>query len=376
LLPFKFLFLLFQVEEPSYDYCVNNMTTRKRTSTARWRFVAALTEEILNSPEESAFPIASEHQFCRRFNISRVTVRLALSDLENRGLIYRKHGKGTFAHGRSTRVHRHIGVLIKSPMTTEHRAFAEIVRGAQTALAPLRSALLLMSTSPEFWRPEKASSLGGVIVAPQDVSVAELEILNNRKLPYFIAGESDLPGPRISLGQWEAARRMTEQLVQLGHRQMALLSGIDPCFDEPKRRGVHDALKEAGIDSAQVTEISTNHFGGDRLAAANEVLKLRPRPTAVLAFDDGLASVLSVQARRAEGLNVPGDLSIVSFNECSYLNFIEPALHTVRFDFFTAGQKAAEALIQASLTGQPVEDLKFQPTYRSGQTMGPVASRS
>jgi DNA-binding LacI/PurR family transcriptional regulator len=69
-------------------------------------------------------------------------------------------------------------------------------------------------------------------------------------------------------------------------------------------------------------------------------------------------------------------MSIVSFHDWPYLNFIEPSLHTVRFDFFTAGLKAAEALIQASLTGQPVADLTFQPCYRPGQTIGPVAGRN
>src|ERR1700692_3227250 len=106
-----------------------------RVSTARARLVAALTEEILNSPELCAFAIASEHQLCRRFGISRVTVRLALSDLENRGLIYRKHGKGTFAHARSNQVHRYIGVLVKSIHAAEHRPVAEMVRGAQTVMA-------------------------------------------------------------------------------------------------------------------------------------------------------------------------------------------------------------------------------------------------
>ncbi len=338
--------------------------------------VAALTEEILNSPEQSAFPIASEHQLCRRFNISRVTVRLALSDLENRGLIYRKHGKGTFAHGRTTRLHRNIGVLMKSPLTAEHRPFAEVVRGAQTALASLRSALLLISTSPEHWRPEKASSLGGVIVIPQEVSLAELEVLKDRKLPYLIAGESDLPGPYINFGQRQSARCMTEQLLQLGHRRLALLSGFDPCLDEPKRRGIHEALREAGIDPVQVPEIVSKGTEGDIFKAAGDVLKLRPRPTAIIAFDDSLASMLSFQARRQENIRVPEELSIVSFHDWPYLNFIEPTLHTVRFDFFNAGLMATEALNQASLTGQPVGNLTFQPNYRPGQTIGPAAGRS
>jgi DNA-binding LacI/PurR family transcriptional regulator len=297
---------------------------------------------------------------------------LALSDLENRGLIYRKHGKGTFAHGRSTRVHRYIGVLMKSPQTAEHRPMAEMVRGVQTVMASVRSAVLLISTPPEEWRAEKASSLGGVIVVPQDVTPHDLDILKNRKLPFLLFTESDLPGPRVRLGQGEAARRMTEQLLRLGHRRIALLTGYDACLDAPKRIGVHHALRDADIDPAHVPEVSAHGQEGGIFQAAHNILHLRPRPTAVIAFDDSLGSILSFQARRQEGLQVPADLSIVSFHDWPYLNYMEPALSTVRFDFFTAGQRAAEALNHAALTGEPVPDLAFEPAYRPGHTLGPA----
>ena len=103
--------------------------------------------------------------------------------------------------------------------------------------------------------------------------------------------------------------------------------------------------------------------------AAREMLRLHPRPTAVIAFDDSLGSMVSFQARRQEGIGVPAELSIVSFHDWSYLNFIEPALTTVRFEFFTAGQRAAEALSRAALTGEPACDLSFEPAYRPGETI-------
>jgi DNA-binding LacI/PurR family transcriptional regulator len=335
-----------------------------------------LTEEILNKNEQTSFPISSEHQLCRRFNVSRVTVRLALGDLENRGLIYRKHGKGTFAHGRATRIHRYLGILMKSPQAAEHRPIAEMVRGAQTAMASIRSAVLLISTPPEEWQPEKASSLGGVIVVPQDVTAKDLDILKNRKLPFLLFAETDLPGPRITLGQREAARKMTEQLLRLGHRRIALLTGYDVCLDASKRSGVHEALRNAGIDPAPVPEVSANGQEGGILQAARDILHLRPRPTAVVAFDDSLGAILRFQAIRHEGMHLPADLSIVSFHDWPYLNFTEPALTTVRFDFFTAGQRAAEALSHAALTGEPVADLNFEPAYRPGQTIGPAPAVS
>ena len=247
-----------------------------------------------------------------------------------------------------------------------------MIRGAQTAMASVRSAVLLASTPPEEWRPEKASSLGGVIIVPQDVTEQDLDVLKNRNLPYLIFPESDLPGPCVRLGQREAARHMTEQLLQHGHRRLALLSGYDECLDAPKRLGIHDALRAAGIDPAQTPEISAHGQEGGIFQAARDILNLSPRPTGVIAFDDSLGAILSLQARRNEGIQVPAELSIVSFHDWPFLNYVEPALTTVRFEFFAAGCRAAEALCQAALTGSPATDLNFEPTYRPGQTIGPV----
>jgi GntR family transcriptional regulator of arabinose operon len=334
--------------------------------------VATVTEEILSRNEPEPFPISSEHQLCRRFDVSRVTVRLALSDLENRGLIYRKHGKGTFAHGHATRIHRYLGVLTRSPHSAEHRPISEMIRGAQTTMAGIRSAILLMSTAPEEWRPEKASSLGGVIVVPQFVTTRDLEIIQNRGLPFLIFGESDLPGPTVWLGQRKAAREMTERLLQFGHRRFALLSGFDPCLDGPKRLGVHDALREAGIDPAHVPEFSTKGEEGRTFTVSHDVLQLRPRPTAVVAFDDSLGTMVSFHARRKLGLEVPRDISIVSFHAWPFVKCFEPILSTVQFDFFAAGQQAAERLSHAALTGESIKDFHFEPIYYPGQTIGPV----
>ena len=136
--------------------------------------------------------------------------------------------------------------------------------------------------------------------------------------------------------------------------------------------GVHDALRAAGIDAAKVPEFSAHGEEGEFFQATHDVLQLRPRPTAVIAFDDSIGSMVRFQAMRQENIKVPSELSIVSFHEWSYLNFFEPKLTTVRFEFFTAGQKAAEALTHAAQTGQSATDLFFPPTYREGQTIGPA----
>ncbi len=156
-----------------------------RKPTARRVVAATLTEEILNNPDSKDFLIASEHQLCRRFNVSRVTIRLALSDLENRGLIYRRHGKGTFAHGFSTRVYRSVGILLKSPDDLKCSTLIEFVRGVQTAATSLGSSILLIGTSPLSWRAEMTNTIGSLVLTHADLADDELKALENRNIPFI-----------------------------------------------------------------------------------------------------------------------------------------------------------------------------------------------
>jgi GntR family transcriptional regulator of arabinose operon len=347
--------------------------TSHRLSTARARLVATLAEEIMRRDDTAPFAIESEHQLCRRFQISRVTVRLALGDLENRGLIYRKHGKGTFAHGQAKQNHRDIGFLIKNAHPHEDRAVAEMVRGAQAFTAPLRAAVVLLSREPEAWRPDLAGSLGGVIVVPEGVTDRDLQVLRERKVPFLFAAPSPLPGPKINFGQEEAARTMTERLLQLGHRRFALLSRADGSLDNAKRAGIHEALQAAGINPVQAPELRASADDEGVEPAMAKLLQLRPRPTALIAFDDSLAAMASFYLRRAE-MRIPRDLSVAGFNDCPVLHYVEPALTTVGFEFFAGGRRAAEALHHATLTGIPVTDLFFEPVYRAGETVASPAA--
>jgi DNA-binding LacI/PurR family transcriptional regulator len=330
-----------------------------------------LTQAILTRDSEVAYALPSEHELCRQFHISRVTVRLALGDLENRGLIYRRHGKGTFAHGRASRIYRNIAVLVRSSQV-EIRAIAELVRGVSSAQREIGSGVMLIGLSPGGWRPEVTSSLSGVVVCPWEVSAPDLTMLEDRRLPFILVGESDLSGPRIIVGQQEAARKRTEELLRLGHRSLAIFAGLNPGLDVSKRRGVHDAMKAAGLDPASVREFPAAGSDGTIFSGAQAVLDAEPRPTAVLAFDDSLACMLSFKVRRHAGLRIPEDLSIVSFHDWPWMAQIEPVLNTVHFDFFGAGRQAAEALNRAALTGEPMADLRFEPTYITGATVGPA----
>jgi DNA-binding transcriptional regulator YhcF (GntR family) len=160
-----------------------------KKSTARCRIAAILTQEILSRSDSKDFPIASEHQLCQRFGVSRVTIRLAFADLEHRRLIYRRHGKGTFAHACSTRVHPSLGILTKSPDALKSTKLIDFIRGALTVMTSLRSSIVLINTHPRDWQTEMTSTLGGVVILEGEFTADELDSLKNRRLPFISLSE-------------------------------------------------------------------------------------------------------------------------------------------------------------------------------------------
>ena len=336
--------------------------------TARKRLVSTLSEEILNRAEREAYLMPSEHTLCRRFHLSRVTVRLALADLETKGLIYRQHGRGTFAHGRGQGAQKGLAILLKGVEAMKCWPLSELMRGMQSHSSQRHAPITFLDSSLKENTSELLSSLAGVLVFPDAVADEDLEILRNRKLPYLFATKTSLSGPRITLGEVDAARIMTERLLLLGHQRLGLMVGYHPSLDALKREGIDQAVRSVGLAGGAITEITIPNGEEAGLAAIDAALQANPHPSAWIAFDDSFAAMLIFCARRL-GLQVPRDISIVSFHDLPYFRYLEPALSTVGFDFFEAGKLAAKSLYHSFLTGEEVQDIFLEPKYRAGKTM-------
>ena len=88
--------------------------------------------------------------------------------------------------------------------------------------------------------------------------------------------------------------------------------------------------------------------------AAEQLLDLADRPTAIFAFNDNIA-IGAIQAARARGLRVPEDLSVVGFDDVEYATIVTPALTTVRQPLAEMGRTAV-SLLSRLLEGQRVRD--------------------
>ncbi len=160
--------------------------------------------------------------------------------------------------------------------------------------------------------------------------------------------------PCVGFDNAGAAGRAADHLLDLGHRRIAVVTGIRKEND----RGGARAAGAAAAMARRGGQIRPEHdlivsFG---IAAGRDALRQLvtnggPPPTAIICGTDQLAFGVLIEAR-AHGIDVPGQISVVGFNDSDYAAYLDPPLTTVRVHASEIGRAAAEQLL-ARMAGQP-----------------------
>jgi LacI family transcriptional regulator len=171
----------------------------------------------------------------------------------------------------------------------------------------------------------------------------------------YLPDEDTKPFCKVDIDDFAAARNVTRYLLDLGHRHIGFISGsfeYASCFS--RYRGYAMALEEAGIplnpdyiaSSEGITQETAYHL-------AKTLLFLKDRPTAIISFNDAV-SIAVYRAAHDCGYSIPGDLSVIGFDDCDFARYAAPPLTTVWQPSLEKGYRAAEILIQG-LLNPPIE---------------------
>jgi DNA-binding LacI/PurR family transcriptional regulator len=166
----------------------------------------------------------------------------------------------------------------------------------------------------------------------------------------------------VLVDQASGARVATRHLLDLGHRTVAHVTGPAGWLEaEARVAGWRSALAEAGRPPG--TELAGDWSPLSGLEAGRQLAPLvrAGQVTAVFVANDQMALGL-MRALHEEGLSVPGDVSVVGFDDVPESAFYLPPLTTMRQDFPEVGRRCIELLVSRVAGDEPPSRPPIQPT--------------
>jgi LacI family transcriptional regulator len=202
------------------------------------------------------------------------------------------------------------------------------------------------------WRP------AGVIAVPCDGSFAARELLEQEGIPFVVVDRPLDDGVKVdtvAVDNVAAARAGAWKLLRLGHRAVLVVASSTTLGNIRERvAGIDAALADVGGD-AHAELLEAGFELGPIARAVGARLRRQPQPTAVFALNNVL-TLGTLKAAAAQGLVIPGDLSLLGFDDYDWMEVFRPPISAIRQPVAELAQAAWRRL--AALTGAaPMEAL-------------------
>jgi len=331
---------------------------------------SALRElEKLHAALRPGDPFPPHRDLIDRFDVSDRALRTALDELQRRGKIVRRVGRGgTYVSeappvaqppsDQTTLPSRNVVALARPDFSFFDYALKVLFERAGAAGLTV-SCHLLDSEGHELWahRGEAANPLGYVVFHRDLLLALRLQSEGQRVVLVGIPPAGHAAGvPNIYTDHEQGGYLVARHLIELGHRRIAFQGEADPTAS-PRTRGHLRAIAEAErrgiiVEPTWVSGAEFEHWHATPSAA--RVLFDRPdRPTAIAAWNDYVAVCL-LSMLSSLGLRVPADVSLVGFDNLPQSRHVYPPLTTVDGNL--------EQLLQAALTVLTHEPAAANPT--------------
>jgi LacI family transcriptional regulator len=235
--------------------------------------------------------------------------------------------------------------------------------------------LIIYNASTELGAPKQQDInrvLGGlcegillVLPTAQEGLLAEFE---SSPVPVVLINywRNETQLPTVRGDNYEGSRAAVEHLIGLGHSRIAFITGSSYTGQSQERqRGYQDALKQAGIRPLKGLVVQGDFTQSGGFDAAKLLLSQPKLPTAIFAANDAMA-LGAMDAIKEKGLHIPGNISVVGFDDMPAANHAYPRLTTVRQPLSEIGAQAVRLILQRirahAASGEGVESLIELPS--------------
>ena len=283
------------------------------------------------------------------------------------------------ANARSLRTQRSrvLGVVLP---TLLNPVFAECLEGIAQAATAGGYAIMPITTQYQLEREARAVNLllaGSVdaliLVVSSPSKSSALKKLASAEVPYVLAYNQHPAHPCVYVDSQLAVKELVLKLARLGHRRIAMVSGLLAASDRSQQRyrGFVKGIKAAKLTQLPLIEVP---FIGAATEQLTQALSTKLRPTALVCSNDLLA-IRSLRAAHLSGLQVPTDLTITGFDGIALGLDTTPTLSTITQPNHDIGRSSVELLVQALAAGTKLQagnSVKLDYFFRDGESCGPA----
>ncbi len=253
--------------------------------------------------------------------------------------------------------------------------FGDVMRGVEEIAHPAGLSIFLgaghnnTTHEAEVIETFHRRRVDGILVASSQVSDNQIARLSQVRIPIVLVNSNaDVLGDSlrsVDVDDARGTRQAVEHLLKLGHRNIGYLGAANRPRSNKRRLNAYLAtLTAAGvpIDPSLVVIAPADDLPHYDDASAGQALLeplLRARATAIVCYND-MVAVGVLQACRERGIDVPGQLSVVGFDDIEIARYMAPALTTVRQPRVELGRAGMQLLLDL-MYNRPVQDHSLEP---------------
>ena len=350
-----------------------------------------LKNKIETGEYQPSDKLPTEAELSNLFHVSRITSKRALEELEKQGLIARKRGSGSFVADRANEINPHglelfrvINMII--PLEAVNVCLLDIIKGASEVLAANNYQLAVeniigdRNKEREIIRQLSTKDIQGVIYYPI-FDVGNLDLLYNlsiQKFPIVTIDKyfTDIEMSSVSTDNFGGAYDAVSYLCRLGHRKIAYLA-INQLENESSVRqrffGYCKALYDNGIqydesivrlgfDVNTDSDLSQNEQQKKVKAVSDLILRLLNHGVTAIHTENDNVAIMLINVCNEIGIKVPGQLSVIGFDNLALSGYISVPLTTIAQNFYQIGKRSAEIIMDKISGGSKIVTREYIPS--------------
>ncbi len=339
------------------------------------RIVSWVQSEIENGALSRGSKLPSENDLMERFGVSRQTVRRAMEEMTEKGIVEGRRGSGTYV---TVNTRRYAGKEIRIAVMLTYvdtYIFPSIIRGIESVLSREECTLQIAMTDNAVEKERRllrefirTQSVDGVIAetvksALPNPNVELYRELENLGIPVLFVNSyyRELDIPHVSMDDRRAGYLAAKHLAECGHTRIGGIFKADDGQGHLRYAGYTDALMERDI---RIRGEQVIWIDSEALRAMEEdnarFLKRLKGCTACVCYNDETAYKIVGILQKA-GRRVPDDLSVVGIDNSGLAKFCPVPLTSVENPVEELGRTAAEQIIGKILKNEEMETLEFAP---------------